>query len=266
MKITKQGKFTSGQKTRMMTNENRLLLNYNDACIYESDLELIRNPNGWLNSSCIHFQMNRLQSKYETINNVCDNDSTGAKDIYMDPSVVSFFVQYCHDEKDMRDFCKSFRKCYRAFFPVNSAFAENDNFTDVGGGSHWSLLVMVKFTSHSKEMQSFFHFDSLNGMNSNAASSLAFKLNKAMSVVNQGYEKVSYSFQNCKTPQQPNGNDCGIYLLSSAEDIGQLYYLSDIEPEDLKAEYENVLSSTKPNMLRQSMVKDILNLAKSFGK
>ena len=37
------------------------LLNYHDVVVYPSDLALLESPTAWLNDTCIHFQLTRLQ-------------------------------------------------------------------------------------------------------------------------------------------------------------------------------------------------------------
>ena len=72
--------------------DDKLLLNYHDAVVYESDLSILDSPTAWLNDSCIHFQMNRLQFKQQECRSVDGSDLKGT-DLFLDPYVyISCFV------------------------------------------------------------------------------------------------------------------------------------------------------------------------------
>jgi hypothetical protein len=44
---------------------DRLLVNYNDAVIYTSDLAILDSSTAWLNDACINFQLTRLQQQHQ---------------------------------------------------------------------------------------------------------------------------------------------------------------------------------------------------------
>ncbi len=49
----------------MNRTDDKLIINYNDVCIYNSDLQLLQSKSGtssWLNDTCIHYHMKRLES------------------------------------------------------------------------------------------------------------------------------------------------------------------------------------------------------------
>lgn len=164
-----------------MNRTNRLLVNFNDACIYESDVNLLRNKTAWLNDACIHFQQTRIshqiqqQRQQEKCNNPCHVT-------IVDPSVVSFLVtqQQQQDTLDDDD-CKTFQNTWLGtdksassscllsnndpnisllFIPINDDYMTNysQSFmssksdvipTNQPRGNHWSFLLVVVLVSHT---------------------------------------------------------------------------------------------------------------------
>lgn len=85
-------------------------------------------------------------------------------------------------------------------------FALNDNEqTEVSGGTHWSLLVF------SYPERKVFHFDSSRGTNRNQAAELGNKILKYFGV--QAFDAILEP--HCL--QQNNGYDCGVHVLSQCE-------------------------------------------------
>ena len=107
-----------------MTNE--FIVNYHDACIYQSDLNLLQG-NQWLNDACINFGMTHLSVRCNEENNNNNNNNKNAsccddqdsdsqqqqqqqqqhvKMRFLDPSVVSFFMHQISlgDEEDIDEF------------------------------------------------------------------------------------------------------------------------------------------------------------------
>ena len=48
-----------------VVSADRLLVNYNDAVIYTSDLAILDLSTAWLNDACINFQLTRLQQQHQ---------------------------------------------------------------------------------------------------------------------------------------------------------------------------------------------------------
>lgn len=88
------------------------------------------------------------------------------------------------------------------FLPINDSNSVNLE----ESGSHWSLLVYIQ--SRNK----FFHFDSIENHNITAARAVADKLN-----ILSGMAGENVQLEPCKTPQQYNSVDCGIYMIIIAE-------------------------------------------------
>lgn len=193
-------------------------------------MALIQNPRGWLNSSCIHFQLMRLQSSFDA-NRIH----------FMDPSALSFFIQYCKDSDDIADFCNGLElKSKTAIvLPINSAFAPGIDCA-AGGGNHWSLLVIIQIMEGNKNVRHAFHLDSAQGMNTTAAYNVAKRFHGALLEQHhsvEGYATYETLVTECRIPQQNNGYDCGVFTLVAADLSAQaicdhLINYNDIRVED----------------------------------
>lgn len=262
---------------------NRLLLNYYDACIYESDLNLLKNSREWLNSACIHFFMMRLQHSNAA--------TTPGADIFLDPSALSFLMHHCQENDDMMDFCRGQGltgtedrvHSRRIFVPVNDTFGRGSGQYAGDGGMHWSLLVMLQMVINGPLHDSdnfscehyndtgnsavFMHFDSSSGMNADAAVSVAKKLNQAIHCckwksgerdMGNGINHVCVTA--CPTLQQHNGYDCGVYLLAKAEII--LEGISVADTLKFRSSSQDVIASHYADLICKSSLADDLNYAK----
>ena len=193
-----------------------------------------------MNDSCIHFYFT-LQQEH-----LAKNNTISRSFLFMDPSVVSFWMHQCVDQDEIDDFCASTRFPGRGdqsdgtiFIAVNdkmsrtssSPFSFHDNWQVSGGGNHWSLLVIQveggastkkrKTTGESSKQQTigFWHFDSVrNSGNLRAAQDIASKFSQHVypgaSILTQSTEGM---VQQAKTPQQENGYDCGVHVLGAAK-------------------------------------------------
>ena len=219
---------------------NPLLLNYHDACVYKSDLRLVESPE-WLNDACINFQMTRLQQKHKDGR---ANGGVAPPLVFLDPAVVSYMMHQC-DEEDLADLGQSWSadiqhmstsgadECQPCglFVPINDHNAAGSAaFQSVGGGNHWSmLLVMLSCSMESSEgrklaVDRMLHFDSHGRCNATAAKAVGAKIHQALSLHNNDAatspnKKVTLT--HCSTPQQNNGHDCGIFTLGAAEALSE---------------------------------------------
>ena len=176
----------------MMTTSppNKLVLNYHDAVLYRSDKELLETETAWLNDACIHFYLTVLQQRHPDMK-------------FMDPSVITFLMHQC-DEEDLEDFSRDFDKgCAMYIIPINDGHRRTTAWQRVGGGSHWSLLIV--------RGAAYFQIDSVAGSNALAAQAVAKLFSRLL-----GHHEAS-SVLEVDTPQQHNGYDCGIYALAAAE-------------------------------------------------
>ena len=206
----------------MRTNDvpSVLLLDYHDACIYNTDLALLENNKAWLNDACINFQMTRQQQQQqqrESESSAAVNNNT--KLICFDPNIVSFFMHQLSlededDTEEMINLCRTWgikhqqpRKkeetdgsaCSSSsssssmimmLIPINDNHGGSHmDFQRPGSGSHWSLLVCCNIRNgddddddDSLDCCRYFHFDSSSGSNANTAIRVATKLNNMISL------------------------------------------------------------------------------------
>jgi hypothetical protein len=75
-----------------VVSADRLLVNYNDAVIYTSDLAILDSSTAWLNDACINFQLTRLQQQQRdrisdvSVVNTQDSGSTVEEQyLFLDP-------------------------------------------------------------------------------------------------------------------------------------------------------------------------------------
>jgi Ulp1 family protease len=69
------------------------VLNFFDAVIYGSDLALVQSQTAWLNDAIIHFYFNVLDQRQK---------KKGKRNcLFMDPSIISFFMHQVIDEDDI---------------------------------------------------------------------------------------------------------------------------------------------------------------------
>mmetsp|Transcript_6311 Transcript_6311/g.13060 ORF Transcript_6311/g.13060 Transcript_6311/m.13060 type:complete len:273 (-) Transcript_6311:69-887(-) len=209
---------------------NELLVNYHDAVIYGWELKLIERRTEWLNDSCIHFFFTHLQQYYK-------QNTARVPLLFMEPSVVSFWMHQCVDQDEIDDFVTSTSFPGRGdrgdgilFVAVNDQMAKDSSpFLNVsGGGNHWSLLVVQVVASKKRKTDEekarttlqFWHFDSVrNSGNRRAAEDIAAKIN-----LHVYPETSSKEVRLAETPQQENGYDCGVHVLGAAKILSK--YLS----------------------------------------
>lgn len=221
-----------------------LILNYHDAVIYGSDLDLVRDRTSWLNDACIHFFFSLLQHTSAS--------SSTAK--FLDPSVVSFFMHQCVDDEDIEDFVGNtfLPTSGKVFIPVNDNMAVGADWQNPHGGSHWSLLVVC---ISPVEVQ-FWHFDSIRGSgNKTAARDIATKMSDSF------FPKLpKRNVVDGKTPEQNNAYDCGVHMLAAAREF------ATIESSELKV-FESKLQQfveSRPDFcseLRNEITEKILSLS-----
>jgi len=229
--------------------DDELVMNYHDACIYGRDLKLLESDSSsWLNDACIHYYLTRLQQQYPN------------KQLFMDPSVVSFLMHQCEEDEELLDLWRGydFACFHRIFVPINDNMASS-HWTTPGLGTHWSLLVVMM----EESVPSYYHFDSVPGGNAYAAQAVAAKWQQLWQVATTtgqndlGQAKVC----ECRAPRQTNGYDCAVHLLATAQ------ALSSSSSDDLEAVVDEQVGNglrEDPNFcanLRQFVADDIRQLA-----
>jgi hypothetical protein len=242
---------------KIVNNENdddKLLLNFHDAVIYQRDLNLLLNKHGWLNDSIIHFYFEYLQQQ-----------SPSNDDYFMDPSVVSYFMHQCIENDDIQEFVHSapfprpttrgttgriFIAVNDYMMPFSSSSSSSSSLHATAQGTHWSLLVLhIHFLLHcdgdnEKDMPVVLahHFDSLGKTSTNhlVARKIVEKIlahvyqhphvnitttTSTTTVTTTNTTMDCYDAKvfvldassNRKIPQQVNGYDCGVHVLGAAE-------------------------------------------------
>ena len=252
-------------------NSNKLLINYHDVCIYQSDLNILTSPTSWLNDTCINFHMNRISNETYNVDqsnllmNISGNNKLDmmVKDqndeqpktkyifpsvIYVDPLIVSFFMHQLSIEEDMDELLGLYQSwdskpdddsllpgtaSYSVLmFPINDSHGGSyTTFQSIGGGNHWSLLVVV--TTQLDAQQSsvldhpetyYFHLDSCKGYNLTIASTVSQRINLIFNLGQNNTKSAKSDINNvieCDIPQQQNGHDCGICVLAAIESLSK---------------------------------------------
>ena len=210
--------------------EDRIVLDYHDSLLRESDLILLNSSN-WLSDQIIGFVYEYFE--FEKYKNLVEEN----KIVFLNPN----FTQILKLNEDVNQLAECFLNPLEAnnkdvvIFPIN-----NNSEPLSAGGSHWSLLVIYK------KLQKFIHYDSLHSSNKN----IAFEIfNKLKSYFNC---KAFENEINC--PQQINTSDCGVYLLAYSDAVANSILanksvdLSHITPEyinNLRSFYKNLIISLK---------------------
>lgn len=214
-------------------SNNNLMLNYHDACIYESDFKLLLN-NEWLNDACINYGMTRLSTCFQTkFTNDHGRDPPFVMK-FLDPSVISYlmFQLSPNDSDDMGEFCGLCSSWGLAgasaanptticlLIPINDHYSQQDqqefscNQPYGPSGNHWSLMMVVK----TQNRVHYFHFDSSPGYNHSAAVAVSRRITYI--ILECGCTRsvrCDEAIFECRVPRQINGYDCGIHVLSTAE-------------------------------------------------
>lgn len=232
---------TSNSKTYRV---DELVVNFHDAVIYGSDLRLVQSGKEWLNDACINFFFAVLRQS-ASIDHI----------VFMDPSVVSFFMHQCTNDEDLADFKDGFQypPTGKIVVPVNDNMTSASHWQRPGGGNHWSLLVIV--TSSIVEDIQCWHFDSVRGSNNAAAAREVTRKMNEFIFRGKGSQLVEAS-----APRQVNGYDCGLHMLAAAELFESM---ASITFEDYERALRNFVRET-PDFclkLRGRIEKDILWLA-----
>ena len=172
------------------SNEN--LIENTVVNLTESDVETIMDEK-WLNDNVIAYVFNKLQQKH---------DSFQKNILFVKPAVTQL-IKASTDDKNTEMTIEDLRlkKVDWVFFPLNN------NLGDREGGSHWSLLV------YQTNGNTFYHFDSISGMNNRSVAMIIKKL------IKNEYKIPEVKYVKC--PRQKNGYDCGPFTLMFADNIAK---------------------------------------------
>ena len=167
------------------------VLDYHGVTIYESDLKSLDGEN-WIHDSIIAFWQEYLQQvKFKDTNKL----------LFVTPSLTELIGN--GDLADARSTILQIRTLHKhfIFFPIN-----NNTCKDKPNGTHWSLLVF------SKNLNTWYHYDSLKGTNVKHARAIMNRVNFHMG---ECEERVlpRPNFIEAKCSQQNNGYDCGVFTM-----------------------------------------------------
>ncbi|KAF2090635.1 cysteine proteinase [Saccharata proteae CBS 121410] len=108
---------------------------------------------------------------------------------------MSFMLMQTPDPLTLRDALPGFRSSTHIFLPINDCH----NVNEAEGGSHWSLLLVSVVDGVA------FHYDSLSASNENDARTCTQKM---ATLLGKSFRYIEMK----DSPQQENGNDCGIFV------------------------------------------------------
>ncbi|KAM0999668.1 hypothetical protein EV2_006627 [Malus domestica] len=182
-------------------NPDEKILSYNDVVLRRSDLDILSGPY-FLNDRLIEFYFSYLSSCSE--------------EILLIPPSIAFWMMNAVGQ-GLHEFLVPLNLPDKklVIFPVN----DNEDVSEAGGGSHWSLLAF------ERDSNVFVHHDSNGGMNRRHAKKLYDAVVDFMSVSSSATKPT---YQECSdSPQQVNGYDCGLYVLAIARVICSWYGSKD---------------------------------------
>ncbi|KAM9963079.1 hypothetical protein ACTFIW_006301 [Dictyostelium discoideum] len=212
-----------------------LIVSYNDSAIYQSDINILKS-NQWLNDSIISFYLEWLKDGEDNKNKIPNQV------LLLSPSVV-FCCSFVESEQEVQLMFEqplSLKSKEVIFFPLTN----NRDPNVIGGGTHWSLLIFIK------SLNKFIYYDSINSFNSSDA---IFIISKFKFLLSSPSPKTNLKefLINQKTPQQQNGYDCGLYVLSIIEELLKLIIKENEnnEGEENKISYKDLLLSEFTNEL-----------------
>lgn len=221
----------------MMADSNRIVLNFHNTLLRESDVNLLMGPH-WLNDQIISFYLEYLEK------NVFHN-ARGL--LFISPEVVQCLKFVTRQE--MSIFLEPLNATGKSFIflPLN------DNNEVKAGGNHWSLLVF------SRPESTFFYYDSLNHVGTSLRSLRPFLVELAAAI---DFHEFDVRQGDCV--KQNNSYDCGIHVLLNVECLARRalkYNCLDDETTTSADEDPTKITYQKIRHKRQ----DILNIIQKLG-
>jgi sentrin-specific protease 8 len=220
-------------------DDDQLIINYNDVCVYGRDYKLLKTDDSWLNDTIMQYQLVRLQEVYAPHKHT----------LFLDPAVISFFMHQCEDLDEFIDFwngCNNgFENSHRIVLPINDTMSSSNKNWCCDTGTHWSLLVLDIPNDTATSNLAGYHFDSITQSgNYSSAQDVARKMqslfdmknpqrNTSLETTNTQSHSLNATMmeviQECVVPKQCNGYDCGVHALINAETIARQPYNFIIE-------------------------------------
>lgn len=173
-----------------MADSNRIVLNYHNSLLRESDVILLNGPY-WLNDQIISFYSEYLERNvYEKSTEL----------LFVSPEVVQCLKFFTREE--MKIFLEPLKAIEKQFIFM----PWNDNDQVKAGGTHWSLFVF------SRPESTFFYFDSINDSGTSLRSLRSFLVELAAAL-----NCPEFDIRQGDCIRQTNGYDCGIHVLVNIE-------------------------------------------------
>ncbi|CAD7940623.1 unnamed protein product, partial [Amoebophrya sp. A120] len=203
---------------------NRAILTWRGAEVHEEDMKILKNPSGWLTDRLITFYFEHLQKIHPQHIFVGAESAfwmrheTDEEDVTAAVEALGLLSEGVRPPADAGDATQERQAVGRkVFFPVNN----HEDWERIGG-THWSLLVYdlgrpAQSGTTSEEhpaLASWTHYDSGNNLNASAAQKFVGKMDR---ILGQSLSSSSLAAIEDNVPQQQNGHDCGLYVLSFAE-------------------------------------------------
>nr|XP_034601361.1 uncharacterized protein LOC117861961 [Setaria viridis] len=173
------------------------VLSHGDVVLIRSDLAILRGPR-FINDRLIAFYFAHLSADL-------------GDDLLLLPPSIPYLLSNLPDPASIAE---PLRLASRrlVLLPVN----DNPDASVPEGGSHWTLLVIDNTTSPSGPR--FVHHDSIRGApNLPVASHLADALRPLLQ--SDSRSRATVPVVEGPTPMQPNGYDCGVYVMAIARAI-----------------------------------------------
>jgi sentrin-specific protease 8 len=173
------------------------VLSHGDVVLIRSDLDILRGPR-FINDRLIAFYFAHLSAGL-------------GDDLLLLPPSIPYLLSNLPDRDSVAAVAEPLRLASRrlVLLPVN----DNPDASVAEGGSHWSLLVIDNTSSPSAPR--FVHHDSIRGApNLHVASLLADALCPLLR--SDARRGATVPVVEGPTPRQPNGYDCGVYVMAIA--------------------------------------------------
>ncbi|KAL0483235.1 NEDD8-specific protease [Acrasis kona] len=178
----------------------------------------------WLNDSIINYYLLYLENvKYEQ-----QKDDL----LFLSPS-VTFWIMQVKEKEDVADAINPLNPTQKdlIFIPIND---NSDETGEVSGGSHWSLVV------YNRKEDTFNYYDSSGDYNYGSAVKTVAKIAHFLNP-KYDYGTMSIKINKISCSQQQNGYDCGVYLLSFCDVLGNAEHVKNVSPRDINCLREDIL-------------------------
>ena len=178
----------------------------NDVTIYAADVATLA-PRCWLNDQVIAYQLEVLAQRASDAVLLLEPQLVFTAAMVPNPEMLREMlgVSRTRGATSMVDVLAT---AGLVIMPVN----DNDDADAANGGGHWSLLCYRR--SSGSAQARFEHYDSCGNANAATARAIAHSLIRLLQPDESGPKAQLVTMQ---SPQQTNGCDCGVYLLSIAE-------------------------------------------------